>query len=876
MAQQIFKKILANGLTILACPQHDVPKVSTQLWYQTGSKHEKSGEKGLAHLIEHMIFKGTKILSESDINLITHKASGYCNAFTSYDYTGYLFDFPTNNWEIALAIMADCMRNCTFKQDHLNSEMKAVIQELKMYLDDYQRILAETMISIIFGDHPYHYPIVGFKQDLWNAKRENLLNFYLKHYVPNNATLVVVGDVDPEQVFALAEKYFGPIPADPTYQRETFYHSPQLQATSVMLHRDITQPVLLFSFVMPPSSLKTDFLCTILEWVLASGKSSRLYKRLVDELQLATDLDAFYYDLFDNSVFFIAVEPRTDKPIQETTEQIVHWIIKECEDIAQHGLKPEELERAHKQSLAKLLSSLESTQHQASLIGESFLKTGNENYIRDFINYPMDSVNRDLKELVDRYCRKNIMHNGAVLPLESEDRDLWRQVQEISDLEDARILAQATRPSEVEEGSHVHNIKLNPAKKFRFPKPECLELTNGLTVLFADKDTLPKIDLVVQLKADAHYDPEELQGLYTFMCTMMLEGTKNYTGQQLADEFERLGISLRIAPGSITMNLLKEDLPRALELLTELLTNATFPQEALEKIRYRMIAQLQSFWDNPQLFISQLARQAVYGEHPYHKNILGTLESLKKISRDDLVRAYQQWITPDQAMIAIVGDLDSYNVQHLLNKTLETWTGAPAESLEFPPVQSSTTNTITHLINRDQITLCFAAPSISRLDQNYDAILLCDQILTGGLLRSMSSRLFDLREQSGLFYTIGGSLLSNSDEQPGMVYIKTIVSPDRLQEAKEKIMEVICDAGTISDQELEEARNALASALINQFETNLGIARSFLFVEKYNLPTNYFDARAEKLAKITKEDISKAVGKLLSKSSLITICAGRL
>jgi predicted Zn-dependent peptidase len=163
----VYKKILKNGLAVLVRPMHTIPEVSLQIWYKVGSKDEKSGERGIAHLIEHMIFKGTQgkgslPLSESDINIVVHKLSGSCNAFTSYDYTGYLFTFPTHNWKEALPIMADCMQHCAFKEDHLSSEMKAVIQELKLYRDEYADLLLNDLLAVIFPDHPYHYPIIGY------------------------------------------------------------------------------------------------------------------------------------------------------------------------------------------------------------------------------------------------------------------------------------------------------------------------------------------------------------------------------------------------------------------------------------------------------------------------------------------------------------------------------------------------------------------------------------------------------------------------------------------------------------------------------------------------------------------------------------------
>ena len=209
-AEQKFvsKHVLDNGMTVLIRPVHTVPKVSIQLWYGVGSRDEGDQERGIAHLIEHMIFKGTETLSESDINVVTHTLSGNCNAFTSYDYTGYLFNFPTRHWKEALPIMADCMRNATFKDEMLNSEMKAVIQELKMYRDQYLRSLLEGMVSTIFADHPYHHPIVGYKQDLWSVRGDTLKKFFQKHYTPDNATLVVVGDVDEKDALAAVKKYF--------------------------------------------------------------------------------------------------------------------------------------------------------------------------------------------------------------------------------------------------------------------------------------------------------------------------------------------------------------------------------------------------------------------------------------------------------------------------------------------------------------------------------------------------------------------------------------------------------------------------------------------------------------------------------------------
>ncbi|MEX0939792.1 MAG: pitrilysin family protein [Candidatus Babeliales bacterium] len=871
--EKVFNKILSNGLTVLVRPNHVLPKVSIQLWYNVGSKDEKSNEKGIAHLIEHMIFKGTKTLSESDINMITHKLSGYCNAFTSYDYTGYLFDFPSHHWQEALPIMADCMSNCTFKEELLASEMKAVIQELKMYRDDYASSLIEEMISSIFVDHPYHYPIIGFKQDLWSLKRETLINFYKKHYVPNNAVLVVVGDVMPEEVFAQAEKNFGSIKPNPDYKKETFYFSPDIISKSVIIYRDVKQPIVMLSWVVPGAESRTDYFLDVLAWILGLGKASRLYRLLVDELQLTTDVEAFCYDLFDQSLFFIYFQPKNNEDI----EKIIDLITRELQTMREKGVSQEELLRATKQAQTQYLSLLERNQKQAYVIGQAYLATGDKEFLFNYLDHPLQEIEQKVNELLRNYFRSSLMHKGSVLPLAMEDKEYWEFIQQRSDQEDARILSKVQRIMPVEEGMQVHKVKIAKPKDFVFPRAEKNKLSNEVTVLSYHNPNVPKIELILSLQAKHYYDPIDQQGLNAFMCAMMVEGTKHYTGAELADAIESRGMSLSITPGQITLSMLKEDLQIGLDLLLEVLTNATFESYAISKVRSQVLADLKDYWDNPAAFVNQLARDQVYKNHPYSKKVLGDLDSVMSIAQNDLLKAYESFITPKNTILAIVGDIESYPILKLLENTLGTWQGPSLKPIEFPLLSPLKQEEIKYPIVRDQTVLCFAGLSVSRFDPRFDKLLLFDQIFSGGVLGSMSSRLFQLREQSGLFYTIGGSLLAHTDEQPGMVFIKTIVSLDRLAEAEEAIIETINKASTyIKEHELQEAKDALAHSMIDNFATNLHIASSFIFLEHFKLPEDYFDHRARYLAEIKAEPIMQAARSVLDTNHLIRIKVGRI
>ncbi len=870
---EVYVYQLENGLTVLVRVVKTVPNVSMQLWYGVGSKHEQDGERGSAHLLEHMLFKGTHIRSESDISTEAHKMSAVTNAFTSYDFTGYIFDFPVQNWRHGLAIFADCMENCTFKEDHLSSEMKAVIQELKMYKDSYQRTLVEELVGLIFQDHPYHHPIVGYKQDLWNVKSSDLFAFYKKHYKPNNATLIVVGDVDPDDVFQEAKKAFGHIKPDWSHKKEEFYFNQDIAAKSVQIYRDVKQPRVCFAFVVPGLSAKKDHLLSLIDVVLGQGKSSRLYKKIVDELQLATSLRSSSYDLFDHGLFLIAVEPKS----VETIETISSIIKKELAEVAETGITDEELITAIKQNKMAIYGLLESNKSQAERIGASFLATGDPEYIYNYFNYPLAELKEGVHQLIKDYLRPAVMHTGLILPLPASEKEQWIKLQKRSDEEDKRILFGRVRNTPVEPPVNADKVEVGKRVEFAFPKPEKALLSNGLTLYYYNNPQTPKLELVLSFAARSYYDSDKLPGLYNFVTSMMTEGTKNYTAQELAHAVESRGMDISVSPGRITMSFLSEDLLFALDILEELLTNATFDTKEIEKVRDQLNAKIKRVWDDPGFICSQLVREDVYKGHPYSKNLLGTYESIGKITQKDLIDFYTKYISLQGARLAIVGDLSGYNIVEELENSLGKCKGCFVEPIQFPVVKYEKVHEINYPINRDQVMLFLGALSIDRKHADYDKLMLFDQIFGGGVLGSMSSRLFDLREETGLFYTIGGSLIAGADEQPGMLMVKTIVSLDRLQEAEKAIRNtMLTTVDTVTEEEFEQAKQAVINSLVNNFTSSARMAELFLFLDKYRLPIDFFDKRAVQLEAITLDEVKEAASKILNQKSLLTVRVGRV
>jgi zinc protease len=870
---RVEKRVLSNGLTVLVYPSDRIPKVSSQIWYKVGSKNEGTGERGLAHFLEHLIFKGTQKMSEMDLTLIAYKLSGYSNAFTTYDYTGYLFDFPRQHWETSLDIFADCMFNCTFKQEHINSELKAVIQELKLYKDDYTTSLMEDMISMIFADHPYHYPVIGYKQDLWSITRETVMAFYKKHYTPANATLVIFGDVVPEEAFAAVLKRFDTIPAVETAAAIQSYHNEDISVRSITLYRDVEQPVSMVAFVVPGLRDKDNALASLASWIIANGKGSRLYRKLVEEEKLVSHIEVMLEDCFDYSMFFIGYYPYK----QSDNERILDIIKVELDRLIRDGFTDQEFHRALRKVEVDYLALRENNQEFAYSIGETFLATGDEHYMTDYIT-SISVEHRDaLQGFIARYLRPLRAHTGYIVPILKTDKKVWLKLQDESDKIDEDFLSKKIRNEPIEKGVLVDTINIQSAPKFKFPRADRIELDNGLIVLYHQANHAKKIDLILDMKAYNAYDPYDLQGLLYFTSRMLIEGTKKYSGRALAEELESHGIFFDIKPGLFVMSMLSSDFEKGLELLTEIVSSALFEESAMEHVHAQIAVTLKNYWDDPSEFIEQLARDVVYAGHPHSYNRFGTLESVFRIKHANLLDCYKQFISPQEARLVIVGDLSGYDLSAILKKSIGTWKGPEVPTILYPILRPPVAAVKNYPMNRDQIALGFAGLSVSRFDPLYDPLLLFDQIFTGGEIGSMTSLLFMLREQSGLFYSMKGSLLDQAGIVPGMFFINTLVSRDRLQEAEHAIIDLIkTGAAHITREELTQAKSAITNGMVDNFSSNLSTAITFLLLERYGVSPDYLDERAERISHISCDDVIDRVRSILDPNHIVTIRVGRV
>lgn len=873
--------VLANGLTILCVPNHHIPQASVQLWYDVGSKDESDQQRGISHFIEHMIFKGTKTdagsihLSEYDIDGIARKLSAQLNACTSYDFTQYRFTLPSQHVRCVMEILADCMCHAAFNEQHMKSELKAVVQELKMYRDRYDRVLTEQMFQNIFIDHPYQYPIIGYKDVLCALTPADMFDYYHQHYIPNNATLVVVGDIKPDEIVGMAQELFGSIAPHWDYKPVTFTHTWNVPATSSVLYQDVQEPVLVYSMPVSGSSTGQGYVIDALSLIMGQGKGSRLYQKLVYEGDKAIDVSCRNNDGFDAGFLEIEIKPHSMADEQNIKEQVVAML----NDIACHGVTDEEVLRAHAILSAGYADVIENNEQLALAIGNSFLATKDPQYINTIVSCSPQVLHQQIDLLVKQYLNPAIIHEGKVVPfIDAAQKEQWQKAQHDEDDRDKELFAHIQRTDAMQAGNMVNMIQTKPCDATLIFDSHKVVLDNGLKLIISNQSDAAKIEIIFDSVLKSYYDPDGQEGLIGLLYRMLEEGTQNYSAQELAMLMESRGIDFSVVPGQIHLSFLPQYLPLALSIMQELVMKATLDAHAFTMCKAQLIAQFVQLVDTPSQYINSLAKKIVYQQHPYAKSPLGTFETLKNLTLQQIQDAYITYLHPAASRLVIVGALDGYDVEKLCRDYFGQWQPAhELPTINFPEVSVSTAMTYDYEKARDQIVLMYVGKSVDRFDQEYDALLLYDQIFDGGVLGPMPSRLFDIREQTGLFYTIVGKLVAGADEQPGMVLIRTIVSPDKLAQAQEMIEKVINETPVIAPEQLQQARNAIMiGETIFNGATLAARACTLLQLDVLGLPDDYFCTHAQKLAGIDEKAVIDAVQKVLNTHYMATLRMGRL
>ncbi len=366
LTRDVQKRRLSNGLTVITKERHDKPVVASIIWYRVGSRNEELGQTGKSHFLEHMLFKGTERFKKGEIDLITLQNGGANNAFTWLDFTAYYFTFASDRWQVALEIEANRMRHTSFAQEEFESEKQVVEEELRIGLDGPWEVLENEIWATAFRQHPYHWPTVGWLDDLEAATAADMKAYYDKWYHPQNATLVLVGDFDTDELMPKIEELFGAIPTGPEAKPLHIVEPVQKGEKRVVVKKETPVERLIIGYHAPAVGENDTYAMHLAEAILSTGKTSRLYQRLVEADQSVTSASAHYNDHIDASLFYLQAELKPGF----TLASVEQAIYEEINRLKKEAVLDAELEKAKRQTEADLVLSNEEPLQQAILLGQ--------------------------------------------------------------------------------------------------------------------------------------------------------------------------------------------------------------------------------------------------------------------------------------------------------------------------------------------------------------------------------------------------------------------------------------------------------------------------------------------------------------------------
>ncbi|MFA6527098.1 MAG: pitrilysin family protein [Candidatus Babeliales bacterium] len=870
---KIHKKILKNGMTVLIYTTPKIPKVLVQIAYNVGSSVEGAGQRGLAHLIEHMIFKGTNTLTEGDIDAIARKYGATYNAFTSADTTSYYFETNKDNWKPFVHILADCMQNARFDTEHLSSEIRTVVQELKMGKDNYWRMMFLKACEVAFPpNHPYHTPVIGYKDDLLTLSAKNLKHFYKSHYCPQKATLFFVGDINPEDAFALAEKHFEPItsdlqPTDPHFPK--MY--PELITHHVKIYEDVSKDQVMLYWAIPGLKDRSEIISSALEIILGNGQCSRLHRLLVDEKKIAASVSVSAHKFTHEGLLCIFIEPLKNK-----LNDCIQLVRTELSDIARQGVWPDELLRAHKYKSRTFYERLDSPAAIVSQWIKILFATGNEYEMFSRVNHYGAITPTQVQSFAKTYLDPFLMNIIQVIPLPHDKKDQRADIKKQSDAFDATIIKKYTRTSPLEAPAFVHELPAPQLINFAFPHPDKVyTLKNGLTVVLYHDNTSPLIHMDLAYKNA--FDTEQTLASITadLMMHMLIEGSTAHNKNEIVSFFENLGAGYSYARDGASLVALNSDFDLATQEFCKVLTTPAFPKAVLDKLKAIYISSLQRSKDSSRYVAFELLRNTLYGQHPYQWTTDQAITSIKKITRQQLIALHKKELNPANMVLAIVGDFDPATIEKLVANTFGKLPQGHALKNNFPdPVFTPATTIDTYML-RDQAILLLGEPCPVTVHHK-DFLPL--KLLNAACFTSLGSRLFRLREEKGLFYTAFGGLASRSSNVPGITYTGALLSPENLEKADDMIRTMIDDIGDhgITQEELDGARQMYAKKMVDRVATNAAIAGTLCYLASMHLPYDYYDATLKRLKTLPLEQVNSIASKHLGSADMARIRVGRI
>jgi zinc protease len=862
---------LPNGVQVLLFPDASKPVVTVSMTVFVGSRHEGYGEAGMAHLLEHMLFKGTD--NHREIPKLLKDRGAKFNGTTWYDRTNYYETLKSDgdNLEFAIRLEADRLVNSKILGEDLATEMSVVRSEFESGENNPQAVLQQRMLSAAFQWHNYGKSTIGNRSDIERVPVNALRDFYRKYYRPDNVMLVVAGKFETAKALSLINKYFGvlatpKIAIDKTYTTEP----PQDGERTTVVRRVGDSQLVGAAYHIPSGSDPSYQAVDILSMVLADEPSGRLYKSLI-ETKKASSMQGGSFALHDPGVLFFLAEVPKDKSLEDARVSMLATL----EELAKEPIQAEEVERARVQILkARELRAANPT----SLAIELSEWAAQGDWRLYFLN--RDRVEKvtaaDVQAAAEKYLARNNRTVGLFIPTEKAERI---EVPEPTDFRTELANYQGREP--IQQGENFDPTPSNiEGRTVRG------ELASGIPYSFFKKQTRgATVNVALNLRFG---DEKSLFGKATaceMLGPMLMRGTEEYSFQELKDRLDQLVASVVIdsRPQELRFKIQtkRANLPAVLDVIKSILRKPLFPEKELEVLRDEQVVAAESQLSDPQPLALQAVTRAqnLYkrGDLRYQPSIEEEIEDYRNLKLKDIVDVYQRMIGGTSGEVSIVGDFDPKETIEKLDAMLDNW--KPAVPYHRAPNVASTSikRNVTMIETPDKANAFFYASQQYALrddDSNYPALLMGNYVFGGGAL---SSRLGDrIRQNEGLSYQIGSGLNAHPIDERCLLYIYAIANPsnrDRLMAAIDEELKKLIENG-ITDEELNAARDGYLNLV--QIDRNDDSKLASLLSQNLfaGRTMKYFETIESKIRELKSDDVNEAIRDYFDPDELVIAAAG--
>jgi zinc protease len=851
---------LDNGLRVVVHEDHKAPIAAVAVWYHVGSKNEMRGKTGFAHLFEHLMFNGSENHDDEYFSPLQQVGGTSINGTTDFDRTNYFQTVPSTALDLALWLESDRMGHLLGAIDQSKlDEQRGVVQNEKRQRENqpYGAVFEQIMTNMFPPEHPYSWMPIGSMEDLNQASLDDVRHWFEAYYGPNNATLVVTGDVDPADVRDKVQLYFGDIQPGPPIARQEQW-IPNLAADKRLVLEDRVPQARIYKVWSAPEWGSEDgVLLELLDGVLTGGKTSRLYRRLVYDDQVATDVSSFYMDNEIAGIFGIAVTALPGEDLADIERRVDEEVSRLIED----GPTREELERIKTETLASFVRGVEQVggfRGKASILAENAVFGGRPDfYVQEFAAF-MAANRQAVQRATQRWLGTNTL-TIEVRPFPT-------------DLKASTVGADRSRlpmPANFPQAS--------------FPALQRASLSNGMQLIVAERHAVPVVQFSLQLDAGYAADQLTRSGTANLTMEMLDEGTSSRNALEISDLLAGLGAELRTGSNLdrsfVSLSALKDYLDDSLQIYADVILNPSFPAQELERLRGLQLSSIQQEKSDPQLMAMRVLPQLLYGkDHIYALPMTGsgTEESVRAISRDDLLGYHQTWFQPTNATMIVVGDTTLAEIQPKLERLFARWESRATPSKEIAIVAPPDSPRL-YLMNRpgSQQSIVIAGQLVpSRSAEREIAVDTMNDILGGNFTSRIN---MNLREDKAWSYGTRSMILDTMGQRPFFVYAP--VQADKTAAAMQEIaleLQKFVTTNPATADEVDTAKKRSILTLPGRWETTRAVLGDIAGLLRFGLPDDYWNRYPSLVERLQPGEVNAAATDLLSPDRLTWVVVGDL